>query len=1184
MKPLNIFDSGSPNTGWRSVDKLSDKAIGDFMDKSAKTSNALNAVPSPFARMHIFETAFKLVVKDATDHTINASDVYKGLISNCLDIIELVFNLNFHKSQQDDIKIINWDISKLQQFSNGSSGQKTFLKTIKMYLDTDLKALDSTISIIKYKDIVLGGTSPFSLLFSAPSLDRTSSGSFRNEYLETSFDLINPSTGAKYFKKTIPFSQRKTDFQLYLAELFNQNPVLKERLKVFYNYLRLEGIERINSTASLKLQEVRSQNGGHLSVYGINMLTNADESSFDIFNDHIIKLGYRLNAAAFNLPTYKNDDDSRDYDYLLPIKESFLKNIDLHNISELFQYENIGSSIKVTYGKAGQSNPKSKVYRFPDSGDAKLEGKIIDVKSDLRYNVSLGIFPFLQVLNHDNTLNADHNDYFKVLLAVDNVGASQLRTNDFSLELFKLHDGDIKPITADTGLFNAQRFNRRNFEAGDPVASIYYQVNKTTFDVIKLNLPGAYNFSRLGGLIIPKWRKKYLGAKSYNYSVDFGTTNTFIAYADKAVPESKPKHFDISQSDLQMVMLQEVPKAEMGEAITTTYSKGANRLLVDAVYNQEFVPPVLMREENSPFTMPFRTAMFQQQNIKDFNLFDDLNIHFAYQRIVPDSNSESYQQTITNLKWDISNKTDLGSKKRIRAFIKELCLLIKYKTILNDGDPSKVDVSWFIPQSLSYMARKDYEELWQEEVYGTLKSRQRPRMVFESEAPYYFLKKNASINNPRSVLSIDIGGGSTDAMLFVNDIPRIGTSFNFAGNALWSNGYDQFSNESRANGFYQKMHQEMDAEIVKKLKLSPHIKDLQKKSTNEIINFWISNQKDLSVFDLLKHPDFKIVYLVHYCAIIYHLLQFVKMNNQPAPTCIIFSGNGSKYIDLIGDTTLLSKISALITEKVFNSVDENLQIILPKEDRKEATCFGGIYKDKNSEFLSKTHIGTTVDFSTKITTYTDVENNLSAVKESIISNIMELFEIIKILDERLSFKSMLSIEYNITSIKNMVLSQVNSYFDKGYDIRKDKIDFEEEVTDSLFFYPFTGIIFDLAKTTKNDLEKFIPKNIRYASAPSAENTFQIDKTEDNVSIDSVFKISIPQNNPNEAEYEIIDDNEVYRRSWMSYQNLLEPVCNCDAFPTSNNNYLLKQTAKGKLRKDGDKWIVTERLRIEYINY
>ncbi|MBB2147596.1 hypothetical protein [Pedobacter gandavensis] len=1186
MKPLNIFDAGNPNTGWRSVDKLSDRAIGDFMDKSAKTSNALNAVPSPFARMHIFETAFKLIVKDAIDGQNNASDVYKGLISNCLDILELVFNLNFHKSQGDNISIVNWTVNDLDQFKAGSEGQKTFQKTIDMYLRTDLPSLDGTISIIKYKDMVLGGTSPFSLLFSAPSFDRNTEGAFRDPYLDQQFDLINPNTETQYFKKTIPFSKRKLEFQLYILKIFNDHPILKEKMKVFYDYFRQEGIEKIGTNYTLKLADVRSDNGGYLSVFGVNIQGNVDESSLDIFNDHIVKVGYRLNGQSFQIPTYLNDVPSRDFDYLLPIKESFLNHIDLNKIGELFQYEIIGANLKVSYTASSLIKPKHKIYRLPDGPDVKLEGKIIDISSDLRYKLTLGIFPFLQVIDQEQQLDPRYNDYYKVLLAVYDTNSHLKNTNDFSLDFFKKEGGMVNQITSETTLFNSKRFNRRSFEAGDPIASIYYEVKNTTFDVIKLNLPGAFKFNGLSGLIIPKWRRKVLGSKSFNFSVDFGTTNTFIAYADKSIPESKPKHFEIGIDDVQMVMLHEVPKAGPGESITTTFKKGTNDLLVVALFNQEFVPPVLLpKEEKSPFRMPFRTAIFQQQNIKNFNLFDDLNIHFAYQKLPSDENSKNYQETITNLKWDITNKTDLGSKRRIQNFIKELCLLIKYKTLLNNGDPATVNVTWFIPQSLSYGAIKDYAEIWDAEVSGSLQSLVAPRKVYESEAPYYFLKKNAAIDNPRSVLSIDIGGGSTDAMLFVNDIPRIGTSFNFAGNVLWSNGYDQFSNDSRANGFYQKMHEAMEAKMRQNQALSPHLSDLQHKSTDEIINFWISNSEDLPVFDLLKAADFRVVYLVHYCAVVFHLMQFIKMNNQPAPTCIIFSGNGSKYIDLLGDTSILSKISAFITEKVFGSSEGDQQVILPKENRKEATCFGGIYKEHSSDFVSKTHIGTQLNHheGSKIKTYTDVENNLNSIKQSINHNITDLFEIIKALDERLSFKSMLSIDYNISSIKNMILSQLDSFFDKGYNIRKGKVAFEEDVTDSLFFYPFTGIIFELAKVSNDTLEKFIPKHVRYMSAPHSENVFHQDKIHPEITIDSIFRLMIPENNPNEAVYEIIDDQEIYRRGWMSYDTMLEPVCICDAFPTSTSNYLLKQTNTGKLRKDGDTWVVTERLRIEFIN-
>ena len=60
----------------------------------------------------------------------------------------------------------------------------------------------------------------------------------------------------------------------------------------------------------------------------------------------------------------------------------------------------------------------------------------------------------------------------------------------------------------------------------------------------------------------------------------------------------------------------------------------------------------------------------------------------------------------------------------------------------------------------------------------------------ESAAPYYYYEASAQTVTTKPVLSIDIGGGSTDIVFFVDKTPKFGTSFNFAGNGLWGDGFN----------------------------------------------------------------------------------------------------------------------------------------------------------------------------------------------------------------------------------------------------------------------------------------------------------------------------------------------------------------------------------------------------------
>lgn len=1182
MKLLNIHDSiGSAKTGWHTTVKLNDTAISNLADRNAKSSNALNAVPSPFSRLHIFETAFKLVTKDIRESKDKASKVYKELVSDCLDAIELLFNASFHESQGDTVEFINWKTSDLNSLKGGQNGQQVFGRTLSLFLEQDFKTNEYQISIIKYKGMAIAGTSPFSILFTSPNLDKIK-GEFRNRHYEDAFNLINPGTGASYFKKYVPFSKRSESFKEYLADFFENHTEQKSHLRYLWDYLDLEGIRTLPG-AKVKTKSISCFNGGQFEINEIALGTNADDSALDIFNDHIIKVGFKINRSFFHTPVYGLDTDDRDFDFLIPLKENFLKIFDSKEVAKYLQYDVVGvESLKVTFNHPSLSKPK--VKNFGRQLLAKTDGKIVDIQKDSEYNLTLGIFPFLKVLNKDKSLSSRYNDYFKILLGVDTGKPDNLRTEDFRLSFFKVSEGQVERIPEDGTEYNYQRGVRRSFESPDPLCSIYYQVNNTSFDVIKLNLPFE-NAKDVGGLIIPKWREKVLGEKEFSFSVDFGTTNTFIAYTEDSSHSTVPKPFDITVDDIQMVMLHDVKAAGAGLTVTDSFQRGFNTNgILRNIINAEFVPPVLLPEDKgSPVNMPFRTAIYQKKNISTFNLFNDLNVNFGYQKHILDANAYQHQEIVANLKWDITNAEDLGSKRRVEKFIEELCYVLRYKTLLNEGNPEKAIVNWFIPQSLSRAAINSYEAIWKAKVRETLKSNVSPKTVLESEAPYYYFKHQGLIKDYDSVLSVDIGGGSTDAMLFANHIPRIGTSINFAGNVLWANGYNQFVNSARDNGFYKKLEPLLAPEVDADSILIQSKKYYQNKPTDEVINFWLANADRLSIFDNLNKGEFKIVYIFHFASIIYHLAQLLKANDFKAPKTIIFSGNGSKYVDFIGDEQMLSTICGYIFEKVFKETLAKPQVILPNQNRKEATCYGGIYKAANESFATKTYLGTLPDFKNlqDVNTYANVENSIVEIKDSVKANVLQFLKILEGLNELIPFRTDLNIPFNVHAVNNLIASKIDSYFDKGYEVRKKKISFEEKVTDSLFFYPLFGAILDLTLLDEKLLKEYIPQAVMFVTEPMEDGSFKASSMENVRSFNSIYQVSVPINNPTEATFEIIEDPAVHQRAYTSRDFVIAPVCTCINYPESPQ-IRIKILNKGRLIKDGDKWIVKDRLKIEFI--
>ena len=117
--------------------------------------------------------------------------------------------------------------------------------------------------------------------------------------------------------------------------------------------------------------------------------------------------------------------------------------------------------------------------------------------------------------------------------------------------------------------------------------------------------------------------------------------------------------------------------------------------------------------------------------------------------------------------------------------------------------------------------------------------------------------------------------------------------------------------------------------------------------TKDIINFWLSNAEFCDIRKYLS-SDFKPVFVYHLTSILFYMASMYKENNLTAPRTVVFSGNGSKYIDnsICSERRVLKQIIDLVFSRVFGG-EHNVHLELPNE-RKESTCYGGLYRDPNS--------------------------------------------------------------------------------------------------------------------------------------------------------------------------------------------------------------------------------------------
>src|SRR5690606_23668475 len=381
--------------------------------------------------------------------------------------------------------------------------------------------------------------------------------------------------------------------------------------------------------------------------------------------------------------------------------------------------------------------------------------------------------------------------------------------NKLSVQLFK--DSDLNVITP-------RKVKERS---NKPYITSQTIVNEG-FDAMAVTLGSSVNY------VIPLWEVYTVaGGDAYKFAIDFGTTNTHIEYAIEG--QGSAKAFNISEIDEQIAFLMPANAPRRTEAIRDI-EDGESHLM------QEIIPKKIGEDEM--VKSPFRSCLIQNSNV-NYELatftFADANIGFEYEK----KGIRPYLKTFTNLKWS----KEANNEKQVKHYIEELLMLCKNKVLKNNGDLSQTKIIWFYPVSMTTNHLKRFRRIWQESFDEVFNIAEENLFDFpESIAPFYHYKSDGNIRTAaKPSVSIDIGGGTTDVMIYFDEKPQLITSFKFAGNSIFGDG---FNGNINANGFVQKYKTQIEHTLSQN-KLVEEIKILDKiysdyQSSTDLINFLFS--------------------------------------------------------------------------------------------------------------------------------------------------------------------------------------------------------------------------------------------------------------------------------------------------------------------------------------------------------
>ncbi len=1175
-KKLSVLQRESNKTGWDKSNQFSSGDVKNIKVFTARRDKSLNAIPSPLARIHLFEAAFDLLHKDELNKTNYSGDTYRKIVSDCFDVFELVYNWNNHIREGKKLSIVKWNVEKeIELLKKGKKRHQLLAETLEVFFQDESYQNFQELLIFKLNNVVIAGSSPFTGFFTAP-----------NDL--SNVNLFNSLNKRNYFTKIIPFSERKPEIKSFIYNFFFKGSLSKlKSTDIIRNYL-MSYEHEIDSTVNLPLEKINDSTD---SLFGQPLRSSSRKTESDYFEKYLVKINYRINDECFLTPS--NDRTDRNHDYLLPFSSDFFQEFNFNEIPQIVKIKEFDDkTVEVSITRKEDNKIFSKKYQAVKNREE--DGQIIDLDDTYSIKINIGIFPFLKVSDglDQNTTSPGFNDFYKVMFVCQD-NTDLYSNSDFKLS-FSINKTLISPPTASNYISSV---DHRTVGGRDKsiAGSTYYSLKgrngeSVCFDYIQLQLPRLSN-EEVRCVVVPKWREKAVGTKQIDYAVDFGTTTTFISYTDDPYHQTSPKPFSLgvdtseNERDIIVQLLNRPKKKDAQFQWIDCFEKSLSDFQESIeVQKQEFMPSLI---NNEKYKVPFRTVVYQKKSIpeKQKKLFSNINISFTYQK--EDNNATHLnQEFVTNLKWNVN--TDKSFEESIEIFIEQVFYLLRFKTILRDGDPQKTRISWFSPLSFTPDAQRGYEKIWADKFKEVFKGNSQVQLnnITESEAPFYYYSKDASISNASSVLTLDIGGGTTDIMYIVNNRPALCTSVHFGANVLWGNGFNEFKN-IKDNGIYQAVKDV----IISRLR-STELKALNEKFTSnespfgsdEIINFWISNNEQTDVIRELDKGSFRLAYLLHLTSLIYHSFTILKQHGQRAPTCIIFSGNGSKYLDLIQSTSYIEKICAYIAQCIFTDKSSIPQIILPNNNRKEATCFGGLYRPFNQTKTYKpvNYLGFE-DQSQPFTKYSEIDVKKEFVLGELSKSFGEFIECFFKMNDNidLSFRNVFGIDSNLTAIKNYLKSKASENLVAGYDKRRMKVGDNDPITDSLFFYPLIGLIYKLNKLTPDELHQFIPKTSIYAVSPESDKGFLVDKITIEPRPDSIYKITIEDSYPNVGSLTILGDASVHKRALSSVEGYLKPVCSWSEY-FSTPDQTIKIIKPGRVIKEDGYWVIKEKMEIEFV--
>lgn len=1124
------------------------------IEDSTTTQSEITSIPSPFARIELVKEAFRKVVGESLNvltvqqvkNRLHGDTIYHKMVSDSLDVGQIFFN---YPSMKDRVEIKVWNKNHIDELLKSTNpSHQIYGKALKMFFDQDAKGSDpynfgkmKNIYILKYKGPnhkpmhIIGATSPATLFFSTANDEKGISrylcfgGDYAFDKKYASLDQRDPEYLKYLFTLRYSILNFSIDFSEVDSYLDAVYYVLDDNLKAEIDDIQtscanmVNGVksfidstyEPLNVAVASTVDQVVEVNGFPLHYKEVNLQGNTDfeiqatktiaggktplvlpvntSSLYDNLEYYGCKFG-----RSFNIPYY---DAKALASRTLPginIQHPYLTISDFLD-DKIIKLPSDINSEDYFNGNFTSNNAEKEGYLLPvtkmffdyftaeDLKGTTPSGKhFIDIKKlasgievVLRIPIAKGDVEYKRIYTLD--VKADKQN---------NKGAIVLAPEDFTIGVFPpvkfRNEADAQYRIAILSDFNLNKecscschnevdsffvpdYVVRNVDIEDDIRSKVYILENKTFDCAMISIltdqPGKE--LRATGLMLPKFKQR-MGTANLTFAIDLGTSNTHIEYTSGA--NRMPEPFSYSQDNPLFSMICKP------SGIIRMHARG------------EFLPEAIGNDAQCHF--PTRTVLSIDRNNSGINesgmgayvALGNASPAFMYNKA---DIGTRYNDYIPNLKWSQLNH---DNEERIRCYIESLFLMIRTKVIQEGASLTQTQIKWFYPISMSNNKRGLFQRVWTAAYQKYFNPTGQPVAITESIAPYsFFQKTRADVTN---IVTIDIGGGTTDIVVAdTNDVKLI-TSMRFAADAIFGNSLVAVQN-GPLNGIIKQFKDEY---IINLKGMGDLQKMLIEKTANnfgnssEVASFLFSLEENELVRQnhleetlsfnetLMKDSSQKIVFYIFFTSIMYHIAHLMKAKGLNPPTNIAFSGNGSKVISVL--STVQSSLE-LLTTKIFSLIYESdikdINLIINSKNPKEATCKGGLFLTQVPNDISRVK---SVLLGTSKTCLVDGQkyDEVASFYDDIVKEVKTFMDFIALrIPRSISLSGEFGIDQRSLQLAvNCFNKDLRTYIEKGVNLKLDSKDVSkyDVIEESLFFYPIIGVINDLSEqiyTTSSQL-------------------------------------------------------------------------------------------------------------------